>query len=251
MKKIIFTAFILLVVMAASSVKAQDETPRESPVMVMEMPEKAPPAPPPVEEPPKKTTQELTDEAYLKMVQESYAMNADFDFEKARDLYTRTTFYEPILANPRKSFEEFMGRLQAGSNVVAKEVQGYMYHNFALPEAHSRAAIFFRKAGMAKAATYHEWAAKGLVKAIRSSGNASAADKAMKVVIISEQYLITETWGPITDKETKQEGDHVYDILTIENTETGETRQAWFDVTPIYDYRRRKQIEASEAANNP
>jgi len=262
MKKfIVFAGFIAILNLTPAAVSAQVVPPEdgqaaqpepdmshESPVMVMEMPEEAPPKPVAPEEPAPKSAQQLTDEAYLKMVQESYAMNADFDFEKARDLYTRTSFYEPVLANPRKSFEEYLGRLHAKSNVVAKEVQAYMYHNFALPEAHSRAAIFFRKAGMAKAVVYHDWAAKGLVKAIRSSGNATSAEKAMKVVIISEQYLVTESWGAIADKETKQVGDRVYDILSIENEETGEQRKAWFDVTALNDFRRRKQMAETEAA---
>lgn len=239
---------LLSVPVLAQEAEPEPEMAQESPVMVMEMPEEAAPVPAAPVEPTGKTTQELTDEAYLKMVEESYAMNTNFDFEKARDLYTRTSFYEPYLANPRKSFEEYMERMFAGSNVVAKAVQAYMYHNFALPEAHSRAAIFFRKANMPKAAVYHEWAAKGLVKAIRSSGNASSAEKAMKVVIMSEQYLITEGWGNIEDKKTEQVGDRIFDILAIENTETGERRQAWFDVTPLYEFKRRK---AAAGSGNP
>jgi hypothetical protein len=250
MKNFIIFSIILVLHFVSMPVLAQEtesgpDVAQESPVMVMEMPEEAAPVPAAPVEPAAKTTQELTDEAYLKMVQESYAMNANFDFEKARDLYTRTSFYEPYLANPRKSFEEYMERMFAGSNVVAKAVQAYMYHNFALPEAHSRAAIFFRKANMPKAAVYHEWAAKGLVKAIRNSGNASSAEKAMKVVIMSEQYLITEGWGDIQDKKIEQVDDRIFDVLSIENTETGERRQAWFDVTPLYEFKRRKQAAAS------
>ena len=72
----------------------------------------------------------------------------------------------------------------------------------------------------------------------------------MKVVIMTEQYLITDGWGEIKDKKTEQMGDRIYDVLSLENPETGEQRQAWFDVTALYDFRRRKQ-EAAAAASTP
>jgi hypothetical protein len=253
MKKIFLTLFMLSAAMPFMTASAEEIMPPAadsagSAVAVMPMPESEKPEPALSPEETAKSVQQITDEAYGRMVEESYTVPADFDFAKARDLYTRTSFYEPYLTNPRKSFENFMDRLGSGSNVVTKEVQTYMYHHFALPEAHSRAAVFFKKAGMMKAAKYHEWAAKGLVKAIRSGGNASSAEQAMKVVIISEQYLITESWGETSKKELRQIGENVYDVLTMVNPETGEEKQVWFDVTSLHDARRRKINEEGQSS---
>lgn len=179
------------------------------------------------------------DDEYFTLVQEAYAMPDGFDFKQVRRLYPYTSFYEPYIVDARKEFEDFHDRLRAEDSSVVQDVTGFMYHHFALPEAHTYAASFFRRAGMPKAQSFHNWAARGLLAAYRAAGDGTSRENAAHPLVLSEQYVMTRTVGETRNKRSEKIEGRVYDILEIQDDVTKQLHDMWFDVTVLHAKRER------------
>lgn len=174
------------------------------------------------------------DAQYAAMVNESRAMPEAFDFQKARDLYTKTSFFSPYGVNAKIDFQEFFKRQDSGDLSVMDEVSSYAEKNFAMPEAHTRAMVLFKKFGKPEKQNYHEWAARGLIKALRDSGDGLTPQTAIDVVNISEEYLIARQHGERGGQRIENVNNRVYDVLTVIKKDTGEKLDLWFDITDIF-----------------
>lgn len=176
------------------------------------------------------------EEEYAQMIQQAQSMPADYDFEKLRENYSRLESYRPYSISPSHNFSELFKRQDEGDKSAIKDIDAYVLKNFALPEAHSRAMIAYEKEGNMQKAAFHEWATKGLIKALKYSGDGKSAQTAYKVLIVSEEYLLAR-WE--MDRKTitqtlKNERGRMYDVLSGKNIKTGESMSIWFDVTQIF-----------------
>ena len=178
---------------------------------------------------------ENTDAAYAAMLEQAQAMPADFDFAKVRDLYTKTSFFNPYGTDPKTDYKKFFDRQDAGDTTVLKDVEQYAKTHFALPEAQSRAMDMYEKAGDKNTAAYHEWALRGLIDAIWHSGDGKSAQSAIHVVNVSEEYMIMRGRKyEVGGQSLANENGRVYDVLNGTNKETGEIVKVWFDITPVF-----------------
>jgi hypothetical protein len=172
------------------------------------------------------------DDAYDAMVTQAQSMPRDYDFDKLRSLYAQREGYTPYAAPTSVDFEPFFKRAEAGDKTVLADVEQYVREHFALIEAHSHAMIVARKLGDENKAVWHEWAVRGLVTAMRASGDARSQQSAPKPLVVSEEYLVARQFGDVESQRLVDGGDHhAYDVLTVKNPATGETADLWFDVT--------------------
>ncbi|MBU0799569.1 MAG: DUF4919 domain-containing protein [Alphaproteobacteria bacterium] len=185
----------------------------------------------------------IYDEQYYALVDQAFEMPEDFDFLKARELYVQTSFYEPFAMDPYAAFEDFMDRQRAQDSTVVREVSSYLYQHFAVPEAHLYSQSFFRRAQMPKPFKYHQWVEKGLLLAYGSTGDALSMERAMKPVVISEQYIVARKHGEVVEKRRERDGDKIYDVLLVKDPEAETVKTLWFDVTALHAARKRAAAE--------
>jgi len=174
------------------------------------------------------------DAEYRQLVELSQTMPADFDFGKVRSLYVHTSFFSPYGVDPKMDFSPFFKRQDAGDVSVVKDVDAYVAKNFALPEAHSRAMSMYKTIGNAQKSAYHEWAVRGLIKAMWASGDTASPETAMHVVTISEEYLVLRQRGERGGQRVQNVNGRVYDVLTVKPKDGSAPYDMWFDVTQIF-----------------
>jgi len=177
--------------------------------------------------------QDNIDQAYLEMVQQSYQMPADFDFGKVRELYSKASFYKPYGLDPKLSFKDYFQRQKDNDPGVLDDVEKFVHTHFALPEMHSRAMSMFKESNPEKAA-YHAWATRGLMKAVYGSHKALSKDDAIKVLIISEEYLASRQVGDVKGQRIEQADGKVFDVLTVVSKKSGKEMDMWFDTTYLF-----------------
>lgn len=181
--------------------------------------------------PPPAIAQDNTADAqYAAMVDQSLSMPADFDFAAVRDLYKKTSIFSPYTVNARLAFEAFTKRSDAAG---AGDVAAYIKQHFALPEVHTRAMTFYKKIGDTSHEQYHAWASKGLLQALKNSGNAGSPEQAIDIINASEEYLIARQHGKIVGQRIEEINGRTYDVLTIRNEDTRKRSDLWFDITDI------------------
>jgi hypothetical protein len=185
----------------------------------------------------------IYDEQYYALVDQAFEMPEDFDFLKARELYVQTSFYEPFAIDPYAEFEDFMDRLRAKDSTVVREVSSYLYQHFAIPEAHLYSQSFFRRAHMPKPYKYHQWVENGLLLAYSSTGDALSMERAMKPVVISEQYIVARQHGEVVEKRRERDDEKIYDVLMVQDPEKGTVKTLWFDVTALHAAQKRSAAE--------
>ena len=92
---------------------------------------------------------------------------------------------------------------------------------------------------------FHEDAFFGLVDSIIQSGDGKSPETAMTVIEIREEYDVLDVLGFEQESQTLVEKDGKrFDFLVAKNSETGETRDFYFNIDLFYD----KAIEIDEEA---
>ncbi len=175
---------------------------------------------------------------YQQLLEQSYSMPEGFDFEHFRDVYTKKSDYRPYRMHPVFNMRPMLIKLDEGEEAAKearKEIEEYTRKHAALPETHSRAMSAFKDTDKNKA-KYHEWMLKGLMKALKWSGDAKSPETAIKVIHISEEYLIARWYmeRKTIGQSLKNIDGQVYDVLTGKNKETGEEQSMWFNVTTVF-----------------
>ncbi len=181
-------------------------------------------------------TEELTpDQQYLKMLEQSASMPLEFDFKALREIYPKTTFFNPYGTFYKKDVHALFAIYKSEKSPEnAAKIAEYLKLNFPLPEVHTRYIGNYNGMDMTGPLPFHIWANKGLMEALMESGNGTDAKNAFKVLNISEETLIAEKFmGGQPTKELKTVDGRVYDVVSGLNTKTGKHINVWFDVTDI------------------
>lgn len=182
--------------------------------------------------------QELTvaaDQKYLKMLEQSKTMPADFDFSALREIYPKTSFFVPYGTFVKKDVPALFRGYKNGKSGSAEKLSVYLTSNFALPEMHVHYMVNYRSMGKTDLAHFHEWASKGLAGILMTSGTGDDALRAIKVLNVSEEYLFAKTRIKGHPKQVFHKvDDRFYDVLTGPDKKSGKDISLWFDITDIY-----------------
>lgn len=176
------------------------------------------------------------EQEYAQLIEQAKTMPQDYNFVKLREVYSQLESYRPYNIQPTRDFRDIFKRLEEGDKSAIADMDAYVEKNFAIPEAHSRAMTAYKSEGNEERRAFHEWATRGLMKALYDSGDGKSAKTARKVLIVSEEYLVARQ---VMEQKTigqslANENGRIYDVLTGKNIKTGELMSLWFDVTGIF-----------------
>lgn len=176
------------------------------------------------------------DQKYLALVEKSTAMPVDYDFHALRAIYPKTSFFNPYGTFYKREVHELFDAYKSGAPGAGTKLASYLSNNFPLPEVHTRYVSNYNALGKQDLVAFHGWVAKGLMKAMFSTGaNGTSAQKAFPVLNVSEEYMIARQYidGDPSQKLKKEAG-RVYDVLTGKEKGTGQIIDIWFDITDIW-----------------
>lgn len=174
------------------------------------------------------------DAEYKALIESSYAMPEDFDFMRARELYVKRTDFRPYSTMVKMDFHSFNNMAEARNDAVVEAVTQYAFENFPLLEVHASAIPVFMKLADEEKIAYHKWAAEGVAKAMKQSGDAMSRETAMKVVNVGEEYLVARQFGDTQGQRMHQEGGKIYDVLKVKPAGKSAAVEMWFDITDVF-----------------
>lgn len=171
------------------------------------------------------------DDQYNQMVAAAQTMPRNFDFDRARALYAQSSYYKPYETVIKIDLTPLMESAAKGDKQAFAKIEEYCMRNFALIEAHSRAMAVARALKDENRALYHEWAVRGLITALRASGDALSEETAPKPLLISEEYLVARQFGQVLGQRIAQGQHKAYDVLSVKPKDGSAPVDLWFDIT--------------------
>lgn len=187
------------------------------------------------------------DQQYLQMLEQAKSMPENYDFAAVRAIYPKTSFFNPYGTFYKKEVHELFGHLKAGQSGAEEVLNTYLRNNFPLPEVHTRYLSNYNTLGKQDLVKFHEWAAKGFMKALFDTGNGVDAARSFDVLNISEEYLIAR--GYISDQpeqSLRQQDGRIYDVLTGTEKDAGKKIDIWFDITDIWAKNPANEVRSAQ-----
>ncbi len=180
------------------------------------------------------------DRAYLKMVENASSMPANFDFAKVRELYPRTSFYSPFgEMGYKEELFDALDKAKLGDQAALEEAHKISFVHFAHFKVHSyMLGAIASKSIPNTTFEFHKWALQNIGRSMIQGKNASSPANAIKVLDVSEEYLLIRTVfrGKAGGHSVLHENGRVYDVMNYTD-EAGNKKTAYFDVTtPFASY---------------
>jgi hypothetical protein len=174
------------------------------------------------------------DSSYAAMVAQLRAGDTSVDFGEMRMTYAETDAYSPYAVEPK----ERLGRLfQAFFDdedlelalAIADSTLSDLYIDI---DAHMIAGIAHERLGNEAEATFHFTVANGLAGSILASGEGLTPESPYVVISTAEEYAMLRLSGLQSRGQALTTcGRAACDQLTVEDPETGETFEVYFDVS--------------------
>ncbi len=175
------------------------------------------------------------DQKFLEMVSFSKSMPDNFDFLHFRDLFSKTSIYEPYNLTPNIAFDEYFEKSRNGDDAFLPKMSAYVMKSYAVGPVHNRAALVYKNLGQLEKYKYHQWMGEGLTKALIKSGHPLHRENPPKVLLVAEEYMIARHF--LEEKPTQQRVENIdfkmYDVLTGISKE-GQKIDLWFDTGYIW-----------------
>lgn len=171
------------------------------------------------------------DARYDALVARATADASTVDFDQLRDLYAQSSYYHGHESDPL----EHAAAGLSGKPLTDAEVQDILKKDFALPGNHLFALSHFKgRLGDADIALHRTVLVK-LIEAIAKTGPGIDEAHAMKVLAVSEEYLMMSALKIEHSNQalvTSKDKTHFYDVFDAK-LKNGRVFKMWFDITQL------------------
>jgi hypothetical protein len=185
------------------------------------------------------------DQQYLAIVADAMG-GKDIDWQKLRDLYTQTSFYDPY--GGAQAIYYMLQR--AGQQVVyseqsAEAKQEYdtlLAQHFAHFRSHMQALDMIDKGHLPQTdKPFHQKAMSLIVNSILATGDGKTPDTAFRVIDPTEEAMLLKTYFhyQLESQEFRQEKGHFWDVLNFYNPQNKQRGSLFFNVDQILGAPRR------------
>ncbi len=179
-----------------------------------------------------------TDAQYLAMVADATA-GKDIDWQKLRELYTETSFYDPY--GGAQAVWYMLQR--AGQQTVydpspeaRQEYNNLLAQHFAHFRSHMQALDMIEKGHLpASERNFHQKALSAITAAITATGDGKSLDTAFRVIDPAEETMLLKTYFHynLDSQEFQQKEGHFWDVLNYTDPAKGEKGSLYFNVDQI------------------
>jgi hypothetical protein len=153
------------------------------------------------------------------------------DYHTLRLAYARTEDYSPYVQDA-ETVGNLRAALSSGEMDAALEaIHHLLEHNYLDIEAHMAADYVYTMLEQYKPSAYHRAFAKGLIRAIRATGDGRGFDTAFIVLSVSEEYTVLRVMGfvPGNQRLVQHEG-HWFDVLSGRQRDTNDPVELYFNI---------------------
>lgn len=185
------------------------------------------------------------DAEYLELVNKAMSGQEPVDYKQIRQLYTRTSFYDPYGGD--QAVKYMLQR--AGQQIIydkspeaTQEYNTLLAQHFAHFRSHMQAMEMMDKGHISAAQRgLHQRALQGILTAIIGSGDGKTPETAFQVIDPMEENLVLKTYYhyELKGQEFQQKNGHFWDVLHYENPANEETGTLYFNVDQILTAPRR------------
>ena len=168
---------------------------------------------------------------YSHLVERLKSGDRSVDFTELRMAFTDTPAYNGLMM---ATYRQLWNTLNMKDFEAAlKVVDAVLQRNYAEPNAHMVATIANAQLGRQQESQFHRFIADGLLKSIMSQGDGRTKETAYRVIDISEEFALFRALN-LTPKgqgaSAPQEGEPIFDIITVFDNRTQESRSMHFAV---------------------
>lgn len=175
------------------------------------------------------------DDAFATMVTKLKAGDTSIDFKalrmssvdsKAEDAGQpdRDEYQKAVDAYNSKKYK---AAISAGEKALQ---QGYLGI-----DAHMLIAVAYRESGNNEKFDFHKAVYLGLVNSILAGADGKSAKTAYVVIDVAEEYALLRALGLNRgDQALRTEGGHKYDLLTVTDPKSNQTREVWFNIDEVW-----------------
>lgn len=175
--------------------------------------------------------------------------DTSINFAELRVLYAQLPTYNPykIMQDLKEKEDQMWQEYKSGNYDKALEIgTSILEMNYLRIMTHYIFSEVYGKLGDTQKQKFHEDVFFGLVDSIIQSGDGKSPETAMTVIEIREEYDVLDVLGFEQESQTLVEKDGKrFDFLVAKNSETGETRDFYFNIDLFYD----KAIEIDEESS--
>jgi hypothetical protein len=178
------------------------------------------------------------DQQYLAMVADA-TNGKDIDWQKLRDLYTQTSFYDPY--GGAQAVWYMLQR--AGQQTVydpspeaRQEYNNLLAQHFAHFRSHMQALDMIEKGHLpASERNFHQKALSAITAAITATGDGKTPETAFRVIDPAEETMLLKTYFHfnLDGQEFQQKQGHFWDVLNYTNPSNNEKGSLYFNVDEI------------------
>lgn len=179
------------------------------------------------------------DQEYLALVNEAIA-GKDADWQKIRDLYVKTSFYDPY--GGAQAIWYMLQR--AGQQIVydkspeaTQEYNTLLAQHYAHFRSHMQALDMIDRGHLPQAdRTAHQKAMSAIISSIIATGDGKTPETAFRVIDPAEESIVLKTYFHYTlvSQEFRQKDGHFWDVLHYSNPNNKEdTGSLYFNVDQI------------------
>lgn len=186
---------------------------------------------------PAHAAREYKDQEYLNFVAKAGAPET-IDWNALRALYVETSFYDPY-----GGAQAIWYSLQrAGQAVIdspttdnVKAYKELLNKHFAHYRAHLQAIDLATKTGTPYVnRSFHEAAFKGILRAIRATGDGRTPETSFHVIDPAEEHMILKAYHyRLNGQDFRQKDGHFWDVLKYTNPQTNTDGEMYFNVDTI------------------
>lgn len=102
-------------------------------------------------------------------------------------------------------------------------------------DAHMLIAVAYRESGNTEKFDFHKAVYFGLVNSILTGADGKSAKTAYVVIDVAEEYALLRALGLSRGNQAlRTEGGHKYDLLTVTDPKSNQTREVWFNIDEVW-----------------
>ena len=102
-------------------------------------------------------------------------------------------------------------------------------------DAHMLVAVAYRESGNTAKFDFHKAVYLGLVNSILAGADGKSAKTAYVVIDVAEEYALLRALGLNRGNQAlRTEGGHKYDVLTVTDPKSNQTREVWFNIDEVW-----------------
>jgi len=166
---------------------------------------------------------------YYDLVKKLKNNDKNIDFQALRLSYTRTQDYKPYSTDKSAKDAAFEALNKKNYAEAVRQAQSVLETNYVNLDAHMLCKIAYSEMGNLEKYDFHNSVLKGLVSSLYASGDGTAAEGAIVVISVDEEYFLLMANGLKRIKySTFTKNGHYYDMMDVENTKTAEKMVIYF-----------------------